>query len=58
LPDILRQIIRARKLGSAIIPVIEGGKAPAIDGGHKAASKDWKKPSATWVTALLEGDPQ
>jgi hypothetical protein len=32
-----------RKFGSAIIPVVEGGKAPAIEGGYKAASKDWKR---------------
>lgn len=46
LPDMLRHIIRARKLGSAIIPVVKGGKAPAIQGGHKAASKDLKKLAA------------
>ncbi len=42
LPEILRHIRRAHRCGWAIIPLVEGGKAPAVDGGYKAASKDWK----------------
>ena len=43
LPEILRHIRRLRKLGWAILPIVEGGKSPAVVGGYKAASKEWKK---------------
>jgi putative DNA primase/helicase len=53
LPEILRRIRHARRCGWAIIPVVEGGKAPAIGGGYKAASKDWKK-----IEAFFDANPR
>ena len=35
--------LRSLKLGAAILPVVEGGKAPAVKGGYRAAFKDRKK---------------
>ncbi len=39
-PIRLKEIRRVLKMGAAVLPVVAGGKAPAIAGGHKAASKD------------------
>jgi hypothetical protein len=43
LPVVPRHIRRLRKIGWAILSVVEGGKSPAVVGGYKAASKEWKK---------------
>jgi hypothetical protein len=39
-PSRLKEIRRVLKMGAAVLPVVAGGKSPAIAGGYKAASKD------------------
>jgi len=39
-PTRLKEIRRVVKMGAAVLPIVEGGKTPAIAGGYKAASKD------------------